>query len=58
MTFDEGGAVIVIRNVPGEVCDTCGEAYFDQATTKRLLAIAQEAAKAGVKVEIREYVAT
>lgn len=57
MMFDELDAVIVIRNVPAEVCENCGEAYFDQATTRRLLELADEAAKAGVRVEVREYVA-
>lgn len=56
MTFDERDTVIVIRHVPAEVCGNCSEAYFDQMTTKRLLSLAEEASKAGVKVEIRDYV--
>lgn len=55
MTFDEGEVLIVIRNAPAQVCDNCGEAYFDQATTKRLLEMTEEAARAGIKVQIREY---
>jgi YgiT-type zinc finger domain-containing protein len=53
MTFDERETVIVIRNVPAEVCGNCREAYFDRVTTKRLLSLAEEASRAGVKVEIR-----
>ncbi len=56
MTFDERETVIVIRNVPAEVCGNCREAYFDRVTTKRLLSFAEEASRAGVKVEIRNYV--
>ena len=56
MTFDERDTVIVIRHVPAEVCGNCSEAYFDQMTTKRLLSLAEEASKAGGKVEIRDYV--
>lgn len=56
MTFDERDTVIVIRHVPAEVCGNCSEAYFDQMTTKRLLSLAEEASKAGGKIEIREYV--
>ena len=56
MTFDERDIVMVIRNVPAEVCGNCREPYFDQLTTKRLLSLAEEASKAGVKVEIRDYV--
>jgi len=33
-----GGGTLVVRNVPAEVCDTCGERYFDEATTAQLLA--------------------
>jgi hypothetical protein len=47
---------MVIRHVPAEVCGNCSEAYFDQMTTKRLLSLAEEASKAGVKLEIRDYV--
>lgn len=56
MTFDEHDTVVVIRNVPAEVCGNCGEAYFDQQTTKHLLSLAEEASRAGVKVEIRDYI--
>ena len=51
MTFDERDTVIVIRHVPAEVCGNCSEAYFDQMTTKRLPSLAEEASKAGIKVD-------
>ena len=56
MTFDERDTVMVIRHVPAEVYGNCSEAYFDQMTTKRLLSLAEEASKAGGKVEIRDDV--
>ena len=47
---------LVVKHVPAQVCDTCGEAYVDEATTARLLQVAEEAAGAGVQVEVRECV--
>ena len=32
---------VVIREVPGLVCPDCGEAYFDETTTARLLEMAK-----------------
>jgi hypothetical protein len=49
--------ILVFKNVPAEVCEVCGEEYVDEETTARLLAAAEEAARVGVQVDIREYVA-
>ena len=57
VTLDRKGAAIVFRNVPAQVCDTCGERYVDEKTTTRLLAEANKAADAGVQVEVRAYAA-
>jgi len=46
---------LVFRNVPAEVCENCGEAYVDEATARDLMRRAEEAAEAGVMVDIREY---
>jgi YgiT-type zinc finger domain-containing protein len=47
--------VVVIRDVPAQVCPNCGEAYTSEATTERVLMIAQEASNAGVQVDVRRY---
>ena len=49
--------ILVFRNVPAEVCEVCGEEYVAEETTIQLLAAVEEAARAGVQVDIREYVA-
>jgi YgiT-type zinc finger domain-containing protein len=56
-TFDRGSTTVVIRNVPADVCQTCGEAYYISSTTERLLELAETAVRAGVQVELRDYVA-
>jgi hypothetical protein len=48
---------LVFKGVPAQVCENCGEEYVDEDTTARLLQVAEEAARAGVQVDVREYVA-
>jgi hypothetical protein len=49
--------VLVVRGVPAQVCDNCGEAYLGADAVERLQEMLTEAAQDGVQVEIREYVA-
>jgi len=57
VSLDRGGTTVVIRSVPAEVCENCGEEYVDEATTAQLLRTADAAAQAGVQVEVRDYLA-
>ena len=57
ITLERGGATVVFRNVPAQICDTCGEQYVDEQTTAQLLAQANQAVRAGVQVEVRAYAA-
>ncbi len=57
VTLDRNGITLVVKGVPAMVCPNCGEEYLDEKTTAQLLCEAQEAARAGVQVGIREYVA-
>ena len=56
LTLIRDALALVVKHVPAQVCDTCGEAYVDEATTVRLFQAVEEAAGAGVQVEAREYV--
>ncbi len=57
VTLERDGMTLVIKRVPAQVCANCGEEYFDEAITEHLLAIVDQAARAGVQVDVREYVA-
>jgi YgiT-type zinc finger domain-containing protein len=57
VTLHRGDTVIVIKEVPAEVCGQCGEYYVDDTTTARLLAMAEEAVKHRAEVEILRYAA-
>jgi len=55
VTVEREGTTIVIRNVPAEVCETCGEDYLDAAVASALETVLDDAARAGVQFELREY---
>ena len=55
VTFDRLGSTVVVRSVPAEICENCGEAYVAEPITESLLASVREARKAGTEVLIREY---
>ncbi len=55
VTLERGGMTLVFKSVPADICTNCGEQYVDETTTARLLKTAEETAKAGVQVDIREY---
>jgi len=58
VTLERAGGALVIRNVPAEVCENCGEAYISAELTRRLLKSARETLRAGVELDVREYAAT
>jgi len=58
VTLQRNGTTLVVVNVPAEVCENCGEAYVEEDTARELLERAEEAARAGVVLDIREYVGT
>ena len=57
VTLECAATTVVFKNVPAEVCETCGEAYLDAATTRHLLHVVEEAAWVGVQVDVRSCVA-
>jgi YgiT-type zinc finger domain-containing protein len=56
VTFDRDAATLVVKGVPARVCANCAEAYVDEEVTRRLLVIAAEALRPGVRVDVRDYV--
>ena len=57
LLLERDNTTLVIKRVPADVCQNCGEAYVDEETTERLLQLAEAAVKSGVQVDIRQYMA-
>jgi len=57
VTLEREGMTLVFKSVPADVCTNCGEAYVEEKVSSRLLKVAEEAARSGVQIDVREYVA-
>lgn len=52
-----GETTIIIKDVPAEVCDQCGEYYLSEVMTEKVMAMAETAVSKGVEVEILRWAA-
>jgi len=57
ITLDRDNCIVVIRHVPAEICENCGEYYLDEKTTEYVLSHAEEVAQRGTELEILRFVA-
>jgi YgiT-type zinc finger domain-containing protein len=55
VTLEKDSATLVFKGVPASICANCGEEYVDEKITAGLLRSAEEAARLGIQVEIRQY---
>ena len=54
-TIETDDMALVIRDVPGSVCDACGETVINANTREQLDAITKEALLKGVQVLVRSF---
>lgn len=57
VTLERGDTVVLVRDVPAEVCENCGEYYLSESATEWVLASAEDAARKHAEVEILRYAA-
>jgi YgiT-type zinc finger domain-containing protein len=57
VTLERDGTTLIVRGVPAEVCENCGEEYVDDSVASRLLKTAEEASRAGAHLDVREFAA-
>jgi hypothetical protein len=55
--LERGDTVLVVRRVPANVCENCGEAYIDANAFDRLQSMLDDASGSRIQVEVREYAA-
>jgi YgiT-type zinc finger domain-containing protein len=53
--FVLGKVVVVVKDVPAEVCRTCGEPYIAGAVTDRLLNLLERFAQLPIEVSVTSY---
>ena len=49
--------MVVIRAVPAQVCDNCGEYYLSEEVTERVQKLAEQAVRHGAEIEVLPYAA-
>jgi len=57
VTLEREKATVIIKGVPADVCENCGEYYLDQDVTAHVMDLADKAIRSGVEVEILRYAA-
>lgn len=57
VTLQRDKTVVVIRDVPAEICDDCGEYYLSEPIARRVYADADGTVQRRVEVEIQRYAA-
>ena len=57
VTLERGKTVVVVRDVPADVCENCGEYYLDSSVAEEVYRWAEAAVARNAEVEILHYAA-
>ncbi len=57
VTLERDTLTLVVKGVPARICPNCGEEYVEEDVGTRLLELVEQAANAGVQVDVRQFVA-
>lgn len=55
--LERGSSIVLIKEVPAEVCDTCGNYLLDQKTTRAVLKHAKHSFESGSELEVTKLIA-
>ncbi|MHC4854970.1 MAG: type II toxin-antitoxin system MqsA family antitoxin [Planctomycetota bacterium] len=57
VTLERGPTTVVIKDVPAEICENCGEFYLSEEVTDKVQNLAELAFQHGVEIEVLRYAA-
>lgn len=55
LTMEQGEATIVFKDVPADVCDTCGEAFVGEDISEEVYEQAEAAIEEGAQFDVRRW---
>ena len=55
ITLQRGDSTVIVKAVPADVCENCGEEYLSESISEQVLRMAGEAVKRGAEVEILRF---
>ncbi len=57
VTLQRGETTVILKNVPADVCQNCGEYFLPDSVTDQVLKQAETAVRNGAEVEIVRFAA-
>lgn len=57
VTLHRGESTIIVKEVPAQICENCGEYYLNEDISVRVMALAENAIKQNAEVEILRFAA-
>lgn len=57
VTLERKSATVVIKGVPADICENCGEYYLSEEMADKVLAMAEDAVAHGAEIEVRRFAA-
>ena len=57
VTLQRGDTTVILKQVPADVCENCGEYYLSSEVAAQVLEKAESAVRSGAEVEILRFAA-
>ncbi|MCH7958873.1 MAG: type II toxin-antitoxin system MqsA family antitoxin [Candidatus Hydrogenedentes bacterium] len=57
VTLERDGCTVIIKDVPADICENCGEYYLDENVSRELLSRAERAIESNAEFQIIRYAA-
>ena len=57
VTLQRGDTTIILKQVPADICENCGEYYLSSDVTARVMERAETAVRSGAEIEILKFAA-
>ena len=57
VVLERGKTTVVIKDVPADICENCGEYYLTEEMTAKVIEMAEEAVKHNAEIEVLRFAA-
>lgn len=54
VTLERNTSIILIKKVPAEICNNCGNYYLSETTTELVMSQGEEAINSGAELEVMQ----
>jgi len=57
VTLQRGQSTIIVKDVPAQICENCGEYYLSEEITSKVMELGENAIKQNAEIEILRFAA-